>query len=421
MRGRLTARKINQLDKVGRFSDGNGLYVQVANVSGNITRSWLFKFTSPLVHPSGRARPWVREMGLGAVDKIYNLEEAREAARRARQLVAMEIDPIEDRRAKKGAARAATMTAVTFKMAAEEYIKSQASAWRGGIDGRSADQWSQSLVDYVYPSIGALPVGMVEKAHILSVLKPIWETRTVTAERIRGRIEAILDWGRGHGLRAGDNPAAWKGNLDAVLPKPAKLKKVAHLAALAYDRVPEFMGRLRAAEGVEARLVELTVLTAARHGEAAAACWSEVDLDTRIWTVPATRMKSGRVHKVPLSDRACAILAGLARGKGTELVFADRRRPITNSAVLVVLRKVAGDETITLHGFRSTFRDWAGDCTAFPREVAEAALAHAVGDQTEAAYRRASALDKRRRLMATWADYCEGQPVQADVVPLRRA
>jgi integrase len=421
IRGKLTEVKVTRLTKPGRTNDGGGLYLQVSNVSGRPTQAWLFKFTSPLPHPSGRAKPWVREMGLGSIS-LYTLDEARERARQARQLVAAGLDPIEDRRAKKGAAKAAAIKATTFAQATAAYIKDNASTWRGGLNGHSASTWQQSLADFAFPVIGQLPVALIEKSHLIALLKPIWETKTVTAERVRGRIEAVLDYARGHGLRAGDNPATWKGNLDAVLPKPGKLTKVEHLKAMAYTDIPTFMAKLRTTEGVTARLIEFTVLTASRASEASGALWSEFDLDESLWTVPAKRMKADRDHRVPLAPSALAILKSLPRNG--ELVFESvvaKGRPISGPQVLKVLRAVAGDTPITLHGYRSTFKDWATDCTGTQKEIIEAALAHVIGDKTEEAYRRTDAIIKRGVLMDAWASYCGGEPAGAKVVAFKPA
>jgi integrase len=413
MKGRLTAAKA-KVNKVSRVSDGDGRYLQVANTSGRITKSWIFKYVSPLPHPSGvrldkngKPKKWVRDMGFGAVDNPYDLDGFRPEALKARTLVFEGVDPIEDRRVKRGVAAAAEVKAVTFAQAARSCIKDLAPSWKGGAGGRQAQQWTQSLTDYAFPVIGALPVAMVEKSHVIALLKPQWADKTVTMERVRGRIEQVMDWCKAHGLRSGDNPAEWVG-LSGALPKATKLKTVTHLAALPYAGLPSFMARLRAREGIAARLIELVVLTASRLGEVAGMRWDEVDFDAGLWTVPAGRMKGKREHRVPLSDRAIAILQSLAR-QG-DLVFQGQKagRPVSITVIGTVLREVAAGADVTTHGFRSSFRDWCGDETSFPREVAEAALAHKVGDAAEQAYRRGTAIEKRRALMAAWSDYCGG-------------
>jgi integrase len=402
LRGKLTeaaVRRLVETGRLGRHCDGDGLYVQVANVSGRVTRSYLLRYVSPLKHPSGerfnaagKLNPWVRDFGLDTAD----LATARLRAQEARNLLYHGVDPIEDRRIRESADKAKALAAVTFRKCAEDYIKSVAGTWRGGASGRQFQQWHQSLTDYTYPVIGALPVAMVDKTHVIAILKPIWETKTTTAERLRGRIESILDYAKGHALRSGDNPAAWKGNLDAVLARPSKLRRVEHLVAMPYVDVPAFMAKLRSTTDVIARAVELAVLTASRPVEVTGMCWSEVNLDAAIWIVPATRMKAGREHRVPLSDRAIEILKGLPRMERSAMVFTGRQTTWAANA-LALVKEVAGDAGLTLHGFRSTFRDWAGDCTSTQREVVEAALAHRVGDAAEQAYRRGDALGQASR------------------------
>jgi integrase len=429
LRGKLTAARVERLSKLGRHGDGHGLYLQVSNVAGRVTKSWVFRYVSLLSHPSGKRRDskgkpklnWVRDLGLGSAD-VVDIDEARKRAQAERNKLYAGLDPIEERRMKEGARKAETMRAVTFRQCAEDYVKSVAPTWRGGITGRQAQQWTQSLTDYVYPVIGQLPIATVDRAHVLAVLKPHWETKTITMERVRGRVEAVLDYAKGHDLRSGDNPAALKGNLDAVLPKVTKLKKVEHMAALPYADVPAFMAKLRSTDGVLACLAEFTILTAARVSEVTGARWNEIDLEAGVWTVPAGRMKMDRDHRVPLSDRALEILAALSRGG--EYVFSSSSRadrPIWGTVPLALVKRIAGDADITLHGFRSSFKDWATDCTHTQREIIEAALAHKVGDAVEAAYRRSDALAKRCDLMNAWASWCGGEPIGANVVQLKSA
>jgi integrase len=426
--GKLTDSKVRQLNKPGRYNDGDGRYLQVSCVAGHTTKSWLLKYVSPLPHPGGqrfdtkgRPRGWCREMGFGSVHRL-TLAEFRERARQARLLVMDGTDPIEERRCRRGAARAAGARLMTFKAAAEAYIKDHAAKWRGGISGASAEQWTQSLTDYAYPIISQLPVAMIEKSHVLAVIEPHWKTKTVTMDRVRNRIEIILDWAKGRGHRSGDNPAHWKGCLDAILPSSKQLKRVAHHAALPYSSVPQFMAKVRATDGVAARCLEFVILTASRWGEAQGAVWDEVNLNEALWTIPARRMKAGREHVVPLSGRAIELLRALPRHEGSSVVFASSqsaRRPIVNKSVHSVMRECAGGVPVSLHGFRSSFRDWCGDATSFPREICEAALAHRTGDATESAYRRGSALQKRRELMERWSDFCMSDPA-AKVIELKR-
>jgi integrase len=412
-RGRLTQAKINKLNTPGRYSDGQGRYLQVSNVSGRVTKAWLFKFLSPQSHPSGprfdrngKLKPWVREMGFGGID-LHDLETFRRMALQAKALVYQHIDPIEHRRTQRATVKADSIKAVTFAQCAGECIKGLDKTWKDG--SRSREHWEQSLTDYVLPVIGQLPVALVEKSYVLAVLKPHWESKTVTMERIRGRIEVILDWAKGHGLRSGDNPASWKGNLDAVLARPSKLKKVTHFTALPYTDVPAFMAKLRAVDSIAACVIEFLILTAARWSEASRATWDEIDLDAAVWVIPAERIKANREHRVPLVSRAIEILKGIPRAVDSPFAFPSKlswRRPVSSFAALQLLHQLAGE--ITLHGFRSTFRDWAGDCTNVAREVVEAALAHRIGDDTETAYRRSDARSKRRALMAEWETFCSG-------------
>jgi integrase len=422
--------KVAKANKVSRVSDGGGRYLQVANTSGRITKSWIFKYVSPLPHPSGprfdakgKPKRWVRDMGFGRVGDPYDLDAFRAEALKARALVFQGLDPIEDRRTKRGTAKAENVKATTFREAAKGCIKDLAPSWRGGMGGRQAQQWTQSLTDFAYPTIGQLPVAIVERGHVIALLKPQWADKPTTMERVRTRIEAVLDWARGHGLRSGDNPAAWKGNLDAVLVKPSKIRSVVHHAALPYTEVPSFMAKLRAKEGTLARLTELVVLTAARLGEAHGAKWDEVDFDTGVWTVPAERMKGKREHKVPLSDRAIEILRAITRREGSPWIFRGVQsadRPIATGKIGALLDGLAGDMPATVHGFRSSFRDWCGDVAHCPREIAEAALAHRAGDSVEQSDRRGTAIEKRRSLMDAWSDYCSGEGVDAKAVQLKR-
>ncbi len=272
---------------------------------------------------------------------------------------------------------------------------------------------------YVTPMFGKLPIQMVDTALVLKVLEPIWVHKPVTASRLRGQIEAVLDWAKTQGSRDGDNPARWRGHLENALPARAKLRKVEHRPALPFDQTADFMQELRNRSNQAAPVLEFCILTAARTGEVIDARWSEIDRVARVWTVPAPRMKSGRDHRVPLSDAAMTILRKMDAARRNEFVFPGRDQPQIGSDALLKLVEKMGRRDITVHGFRSTFRDWVSECTDFPRELAEAALAHVVGDKVEVAYRRGDALEKRRRLMQAWADYCAGVEASGVVVPLR--
>ncbi|MEG9525088.1 MAG: integrase arm-type DNA-binding domain-containing protein [Hyphomicrobiales bacterium] len=390
MQGKLTALGVARLKTPGMYGDGHGLWLQVTGKGG---KSWIFRYKI-----AGRAR----EMGLGSC-ATWSLAEARERARECRKLTSEGADPIEARREKRQEAALEVAKAVTFRTCAEKYVEAHKAGWRNAIH---AAQWPSSLENHVYPAIGDLPVQAIDTGLVMKVLEPIWTTKPETATRVRARIEAVLDWATTRSYRRGENPARWKGHLQNLLPKRAKVKKVQHHPALPFAQMAAFMAGLRAQDTIPARALEFTILTAARSGEALGALWSEIDLDAGIWTVPAERMKAGIEHRVPLSAPALAILAQM-RGRDETLVFPGSRskRPLNDKAmrdVLVRLDRVG----LTVHGFRSSFRDWAGDCTAYPRDLAEMALAHTVGDATERAYRRSDLFEKRRELMDAWAAWC---------------
>lgn len=381
-----------------------GLYLQVLPSGG---RSWVLRLSV------GSRR---REMGLGGFPDV-TLAGARDAARRARESVEAGQDPIDERRARKSALRAASAKAVTFKEAATAYIAAHSPSWR---NPKHRQQWENTLDTYAYPKIGSLLVRDIETAHVLEVLEPIWTVRTETASRLRGRIERVLGWATVRGYRQGLNPARWRDHLSQQLPAPGRISRTRHHAALPADEVGAFMARLRKADGMGARALEFVILTAARSGEVRGARWPEIDLAGRVWTVPAERMKAGKEHRVPLSDAAIALLKGLPRVAGTDLVFAAvRGGPLSDMTLTAVLRRM--EVPATAHGFRSTFRDWAAERTNYPRDVAEMALAHAIGDKVEAAYRRGDLFGKRQRLMSDWARFL-GQPSPTgSVVPIHAA
>ncbi len=393
---KLTARTVATA-KPGRYSDGNGLYL---NVTASGTKSWVFRFTVP----GGK----VTEMGLGPVD-LVTLAEAREKARQARRQVASGQNPIEAKRAEKQARDGRK----TFGECALAYVEAHEASWR---NDKHRWQWRHTLETYC-AAIWERPVDAVDVVAVLGILQPLWSQIPETASRLRGRIEAVLDAARARGLVPHDqaNPARWKGHLDKLLPKRQKLYR-GHHKALPYSDVPAFVASLREREAVAALALEFTILTATRSGEVLGARWSEIDLGAKVWTVPAARMKAGRDHRVPLSDRAMAILERLAETRTGDFVFPGQRpgKPLSAMAMEMCLRRMKSE--VTVHGFRSSFRDWCGEETHFPREVAEAALAHAVGNEVEAAYRRGDALEKRRTLMGAWADFVEGKAV-GNVLP----
>lgn len=373
--------------------------------------------------PSG-ARSWVlrvmvggkrREMGLGGFPAV-TLAMAHEKAREARELIRQGRDPILLAREAQSALRAEQARALTFEQCAEAYIEAHEVGWR---NEKHTQQWRSTMKTYVYPVMGDMLVRDVALAHVLKVLEPIWRTKTETASRVRGRMESVLDWAKGRGYRAGDNPAAWKGNLDAQLPKREKVAKVEHHQALAVGEVGAFMRNLRGQEGLGAKALQFAILTAARSGEVRGMAWSEVDLEAAVWTVPADRMKAGREHRVPLSAAAVELLKALPQTPGSQLVFtAPRGGPLSDMTLTAVLRRMQVDAVP--HGFRSTFRDWAAERTNYPNEVCEMALAHVVSDKVEAAYRRGDLFEKRRRLMEDWASFLARVETKGEVVPLNR-
>ncbi len=403
---RLSARFVATCSKPGRHADGGGLFLSVS--ADGSRKRWVFFYKR-----GGKQR----EMGLGAASTV-SLAEARKKADAARRILADGIDPLDAKRA-----AAKPVAAPTFGEMADSHISAMAPAWR---NSKHEAQWRMTL-SRVRDEGGALTddgycltlrdkaVDQVDTAAVLATLSPIWNEKPETASRLRGRIEAILDAAAAAGHRSGPNPARWKGHLSMMLPKAKRLSR-GHYAAMPYADVPAFVARLQLVRGMGAFALEFAILTAARSGEVREACWREIDVANAVWTVPAERMKAGRVHRVPLTGRALEILhtvAQLRPAKDYEdaLVFPStkRSRPLSDMTLAAVLRRHGGDK-FTPHGFRSAFRDWAGDATSFAREVAEAALSHAVGDEVERAYRRGDALEKRRDLMAAWERYITMPP-----------
>ena len=410
--GKLTARAVETLKKAGRHSDGGGLYLHVKS-SG--AKSWTFISVA-----NGKRR----EIGLGALSSVP-LIEARRKAQEAREAIARGDDPLATLRPQEAAA------IPLFGKFADDLICELESGWR---NPKHRDQWRVTLGTVPYNlakvridkkahsahvkalnALRAAPVDAIDTPQVLAVLKPLWLTAPETASRLRGRIEAVLDAAKAGKHRTGDNPAAWRGHLQSLLPKRAKLTR-GHHAAMPFEALPEFIERLRGRDSISARCLEFLILTASRSGEALGARWSEIDLDKAVWVIPSIRMKAAREHRVPLSDRALAIVKALNETRVSEYVFSGRgKQPLSSMAMAMLLRDLAPG--VTIHGMRSAFRDWAGEATNFPRDVAEQALAHAVGDETERAYRRGDALEKRRLMMAQWSDWCEGVH-EGNVVPL---
>ncbi|MBX9989355.1 MAG: integrase arm-type DNA-binding domain-containing protein [Phreatobacter oligotrophus] len=385
--GILTALAVKNASGPGLLSDGGGLYLQIGKTGA---KSWIFRFM---------LRGKARAMGLGALHTV-SLAEARQAALDCRKALREGKDPIEER--KERLREASSSTQPTFAWCAEEYIKSHEAGWR---NEKHASQWRNTLETYAGPVFGEKPIDTVDLGLVMLVLQPIWAEKTETASRVRGRIEAVLDWATVRGYRRGENPARWRGHLDALLPARTRVRKIKHHAALPYAELPVFIKELRQREGTAARAFEFMILTAARTGEVIGADWSEIDLDRRIWTIPAERMKAGREHRVPLSPRAIELLGPPPEPRSGPVFVSGRDKdPLSNMAFLALLKRMERPD-LTGHGFRSTFRDWAAETTDFPNELAEMALAHTVSDKVEAAYRRGDMFERRRRLMQTWADY----------------
>jgi integrase len=408
---KLTALKVAKTKAPGLYGDGRNLYLRIARGG---SKTWVFRYMV-----DGRAH----EMGLGPLDDV-TLAKARDLAREGRRQIRDSIDPIEERRAKRAALQVERAKAVTFRECAEAYIAAHKAEWS---NAKHIHQWNKTfLLDepYVPAAITALPVAAIDEAIVMKILRPLWEATPVTASRVRGRIEAVLDWATASKFRKGENPARWKGHLEHLLAKPEEPSEDKRLAALPYTEIGAFMAELRQQVGVAARALEFTILTAARAGETFGATWGEIDASNKLWIIPSSRMKAGAEHRVPLPDAALAVLDEMRTIRQAELVFEGARagRPLSHESMLRVLRAMGRDD-LTVHGFRSCFRDWCGDQTNFAREIAEAALAHAVGNKVEVAYRRGSALEKRRQLMAAWARRCAmpaiGKPA-GDVVALNR-
>jgi integrase len=397
-----TAREVAKLKEPGYYGDGGGLWLQVAPGG---SRSWVYRFTI-----QGKAR----EMGLGGFP-LVSLEAAREETMRLRKVTnrGKGEDPIQTRQKDRDHKQAAKARAKTFKEAASAYIEAQRPGWKNAKHGY---QWESTLATWAYPLIGFLDVAAVDTHHVLDVLRQpveaaggqqLWNCRTETASRVRGRIEAILDWATFKKYRPeGANPARWKGHLENDLPSRKKVQTVEHFPALPYREMTGFMADLGKREGIAARAVEFAILTAARSGEVRGATWAEINLEERVWTIPAGRMKAGKEHRVPLSDAAVAVLKGLPRVDNDETVFRAPRGGVLSDMTLTAVLRRMGRADLTVHGFRSAFRDWAGETTAYPREVVEHALAHQLKDKAEAAYQRGDLLTKRARLMMEWARFC---------------
>ena len=399
---RLSAFKVEKAKEPGMYGDGGGLYLRVAEGG---SKQWIYRYVT-------NGRP--RDMGIGPVH-VLTLAEAREKAREASRLRLEGIDPIAAKHAQRAAAAVAAASAMTFRQCAEGFIKDNEASW---TNAKHRLEWERSLARYVLPTLGNLPVAAIDTPLVLKVIKPLWERVPETASRVRGRIENVLGWAAVHHYRGGDNPARWNGLLEHALPTVVKGE---HHAAMAYAEVPAFMAKLREQSSVPARCLELIVLTGVRLDEAREATWHEIDFDNRVWMIPAARMKkSDRDHRVPLSAAAIAVLEDMHAIRQSDYVFPGsyHGKAIGKNMPLRLLNQITGTSA-TVHGFRSSFRDWAAERTSFPREVAEMALAHAIPNAVEAAYRRGDLFEKRSRLVDAWADYC-AKPDSKGVTPMKK-
>lgn len=414
--GKLTAKQIENLTVAGTYEDGDGLRLLI---KPNGKKYWVLRFQL-----SGKRR----EMGLGTYPLI-GLKEARQNSSDRRRLLRDGIDPLQarddEREAQMAAEQQRKNKSVTFRDVSVDYIEAHRTGWK---NVKHAQQWTNTLATYAAPVIGDLATNQITTEHILEILKPIWTSKTETASRVRNRIELVLDAAKARGLRDGENPARWRGHLDKLLPPSAKAKRTQNHPALPYSELSHLIQALNEVEGQSAGALKMTILTACRTSEVLAADWNEIDMKAKLWTIPAARMKAGKIHTVPLSHALIALLEGLPRVKGSLLLFPGARkdRPISNMAMLMLLRRMdqksledggkgwrdRDNKVITAHGFRSTFRDWAAECTHHPREVCEMALAHVVANGAEAAYWRSDLLEKRRALMADWANYVNASMIE---------
>jgi integrase len=400
---RLTDAVIRRLTEAKLHPDGDGLHLKVTATG---TKSWVFRFKHGAPHPFS--------MGLGPYPDT-SLAKARAKAGDARTLLARGINPIEEKKRQAKAATPEQKQVMTFDLAVEQFLDDREGGWK---NAKHRQQWRNTLKTYASPAIGKKEVADITTADVLQILKPIWQTKAETASRVRGRIESVLDWAKVNNFRTGENPAAWRGHLAHILPARNKKRTVRHHPALPFSEVPEFMDELRDNIAISSRALQFTVLTAVRTSEAINATWNEIDLDARLWIIPKQRMKADVEFRVPLADAAIAVLKALPRIDGNPYLFPGARngRPLSNMAMLELLRGLRPGSTV--HGFRSSFRDWAGDSTDFPRDTIEMCLAHAVEDEVEAAYRRSDMIAKRRRVMDAWASYCGRGVQKGEVIAL---
>jgi integrase len=405
IKNRLTARTVETKKIPGYYSDGGNLYLRI---SKGLTKTWAFFYAKN----SKRT-----ELGLGSVGNM-TLEQARKKASDIRIGLSNGIDPLTEKRRLEAEKNAQTAKFMTFQQCAEKYIDTHKSGWK---NPKHIQQWQNTLSQYAYPFFGDLDVSAIDTGLVLRALEPIWTTKNETAGRVRGRVESVLDWANVRGHREGDNPARWKGHLDHLLAKPSKVQKTEHHPALPYGDMNIFINELHQHDCISSKCLEFTILTACRTGEAIGALWSEVDLTEKIWVIPGSRMKAEREHRIPLSTDAMTILTDMATYRSSDFVFSGSRKGLSNMAMLTLLKRMNRHD-VTVHGFRSSFRDWAAEQTAYPNELLEMALAHTIKNQAEAAYRRGDLLEKRRRLMDDWARFCNTKKAQGDnVTPIRKA
>lgn len=413
---RLSALQVSKLTKPGLYGDGGGLTLQITPTGA---KSWLFRYMV-----AGKSFG----MGLGPTHTV-TLTEARQKALEARKLLIDGINPLVAKKQNQIAAALANAKMMTFDQCAEAYILAHKASWK---NAKHADQWTNTLNTYASPIFGHLPVAEIDTGLVVKCLVPIWESKTETASRVRGRIESVLGWATTSEYRTGENPARWKGHLENLLATISKSSRTKNHPSLPWHCIGAFMLALRAREGVSARAVEFAILTACRSGEVRGARWAEFDTVGKLWTIPAERMKAKREHQVPLSDAALAVLESIIKDDDSDVVFAGTKgQPLSDMSLTAVIRRMNGDEKpvwvdtngegITVHGFRSTFRMWTAETTNYPREVAEHALAHQLPDAVERAYQRGSQFAKRAALMAEWAVYCATVPTNAVVKPIRGA
>ena len=403
---KLTQLQVDKLKIEGIHSDGAGLSLKVTK---NGSKSWIYRYML-----AGKAH-W---MGLGSYPDV-SLAEAREKASELRKLTRQSIDPLLEKRKQVSVIRAAISKAIIFDDASAKYIEAHKASWK---NEKHAEQWTNTLKTYASPIIGSVDVSLIDTGHIMRILEKdnFWNEKTETASRVRGRIESVLDWATVRKYRTGENPARWKGHLDKLLPARTKVKKVEHHPALPWLEMGAFMVKLREQEGVAAKAVELAILTACRSGEVRGAVWEEFDLDAGIWIIPPERMKAKKEHRVPLQEKAIQLLRKQKELFPNGYVFPGMKegKPLSDMSLTAVLRRMEQNE-ITVHGFRSSFRDWAAESTAYPNEMVEMALAHTIGNKVEAAYRRGDLFEKRRRMMQDWSNFCDTVIKAGEVIPLK--